>query len=129
MNNPKPKQRIVPARGALKNSTFNLNELCHKNITSPYKECPKKTCQSFIGRETVPAGTNQIMNSQIDIERDIQSACIMPPSPENELDLMQQIRINENDIDHDIQCDICLEHEYEDDDQIVICELCNVAVH
>lgn len=28
-----------------------------------------------------------------------------------------------------MQCDICLEFEYEDDDLMVICEMCNVAVH
>lgn len=31
--------------------------------------------------------------------------------------------------DEDIQCDICLEFDHEDDDQIVICELCNAATH
>ena len=39
------------------------------------------------------------------------------------------IKIQENVKDEDIQCDVCLEFEYEDGDNIVICELCNVAVH
>ena len=39
------------------------------------------------------------------------------------------MRIPENDNDEDIQCDVCLEFEYEDDDMIVICEMCNAAVH
>ena len=41
----------------------------------------------------------------------------------------EKIVITANDKDEDIQCDVCLEYEYEDDDQLVICELCNVAVH
>ena len=40
-----------------------------------------------------------------------------------------EIKIPENNVDADVQCDICLEYEYEDDDLIVICDLCNVAVH
>ena len=39
------------------------------------------------------------------------------------------MHIEENDDDDQIQCDVCLEFEYEDHDAIVICELCNVAVH
>jgi hypothetical protein len=39
------------------------------------------------------------------------------------------IKIAENNNDEDIQCDVCLEFEYEDGDNIVICELCNAAVH
>jgi hypothetical protein len=31
--------------------------------------------------------------------------------------------------EEDIQCDICLEFEYEDGDLIVICDLCNAATH
>lgn len=44
-------------------------------------------------------------------------------------DPLYDIRIVENDKDEDIQCDVCLELEYEDDDMIVICEMCNAAVH
>ncbi len=39
-----------------------------------------------------------------------------------------KIKLN-NVNDEDIQCDICLEYDYEDHDQIVICELCNAATH
>ena len=28
-----------------------------------------------------------------------------------------------------IKCDICLDKEYEDDDLIVLCDLCNAATH
>ena len=41
----------------------------------------------------------------------------------------EKITINECIEEEDIQCDICLEYEHEEDDQIVICDLCNVAVH
>ncbi|CDW90174.1 phd zinc finger-containing protein [Stylonychia lemnae] len=41
----------------------------------------------------------------------------------------EQIYISGNDVDEDIHCDVCLEFEQEDDDQIIICELCNVACH
>jgi hypothetical protein len=46
-----------------------------------------------------------------------------------QVDKYYEMKIEENNIDEDICCDICLEKEYEDDDMIVICELCNVAVH
>ncbi len=29
----------------------------------------------------------------------------------------------------EIQCDICLDPDHEDDDQIVMCDLCNAATH
>jgi hypothetical protein len=47
----------------------------------------------------------------------------------DENDPIQKIYINRNDVDEDIQCDICLDFEHEDDDQIVLCDLCNVATH
>jgi hypothetical protein len=48
--------------------------------------------------------------------------------PIDENDPYAKIKIV-NAIDEDIQCDICLEFDHEDDDQIVICELCNAATH
>lgn len=39
------------------------------------------------------------------------------------------MKIPENNIDEEIQCDVCLEDDYHDDDKIVICEMCNAAVH
>lgn len=47
-------------------------------------------------------------------------------NPNNPYD---KIVINTNMSDEEIQCDVCLEYEHEDDDQIVMCDLCNVAVH
>lgn len=41
----------------------------------------------------------------------------------------EKIIITTNSVDEDVQCDVCLEFEYEDDDQIVICDLCNAATH
>lgn len=41
----------------------------------------------------------------------------------------EKILVNQNNSDEDIQCDVCLEFEYEDDDQIVMCDLCNAASH
>lgn len=49
--------------------------------------------------------------------------------------LAKLIYINENDIDQNIFCDICLDDVVEKDedgivtDHVVICDKCNVAVH
>ncbi|CDW90175.1 phd zinc finger-containing protein [Stylonychia lemnae] len=40
-----------------------------------------------------------------------------------------KIYITQNEVDEDIQCDVCLEYDFEDDDQIILCELCNAACH
>ena len=51
---------------------------------------------------------------------------------ENEFDPSnpyEKIIIVNNQVDEDIQCDICLEYEYEEDDFIVLCDLCNAATH
>lgn len=40
-----------------------------------------------------------------------------------------QIIVDENLKDEEVQCDVCLEYEYEDDDQILICDLCLAATH
>jgi len=40
-----------------------------------------------------------------------------------------EMYIKENEQDDEIQCDVCLEYEHTDVDQMVICGLCNVAVH
>jgi hypothetical protein len=34
-----------------------------------------------------------------------------------------------NNDDANIKCDVCLEFEYDSDDEIVLCELCNNATH
>jgi hypothetical protein len=39
------------------------------------------------------------------------------------------IRIKENDVDDNICCDVCLEFDHDSDNKIVLCDLCNVAVH
>ena len=39
------------------------------------------------------------------------------------------IKIKENDIDDNICCDVCLEYDHDLDNKIVLCDLCNVAVH
>ena len=39
------------------------------------------------------------------------------------------IRIDENKIDSNIVCDVCKDNEHEDDDEMVICDLCLVGVH
>ena len=41
----------------------------------------------------------------------------------------EKIIITTNEKDEDIQCDICLEFEYEENNQIVLCDLCNAATH
>ncbi len=40
-----------------------------------------------------------------------------------------EIIVQENFDDDKVQCDICLDKEYEDEDQIVLCDLCNAATH
>ncbi|CAI2380269.1 unnamed protein product [Moneuplotes crassus] len=42
---------------------------------------------------------------------------------------VDQVFIKENMCDHQIVCDICKCESYEEGDEIVICETCNVAVH
>lgn len=44
-------------------------------------------------------------------------------------DRLYGMRIDENDEDENIKCDVCLEPTHESDDQMVICSLCNVGVH
>ena len=44
-------------------------------------------------------------------------------------DPYDQIKIATNNEDEDIQCDICLEFEYEDDDHIILCDFCNTGTH
>jgi hypothetical protein len=44
-------------------------------------------------------------------------------------DRLYGMRIDENDEDEKIQCDVCLDFDHEKDNEIVICSLCNVAVH
>ena len=39
------------------------------------------------------------------------------------------IRIDQNDNNDDVVCDICLDDDDEEGDEIVICELCLVATH
>jgi hypothetical protein len=91
------------------------------------------------GRETCPPSA--LNSGRLDIDRDIlmQSQIIDQNEFENKkqreeemrrnADPYYEMRIAENDKDEDIQCDVCLEHEYDDDDLIVVCGLCNAAVH
>jgi hypothetical protein len=39
------------------------------------------------------------------------------------------LRESKNDVDEDIRCDICLDDDIDDDDEILLCDLCNSAVH
>lgn len=39
------------------------------------------------------------------------------------------IRETKNDVDEDIMCDACLDDLVEENNEVVICELCNAAVH
>jgi hypothetical protein len=45
------------------------------------------------------------------------------------IDPYNKIRIDSNDKDENIHCDICLEVSPEKKDAIVLCDLCNVATH
>ena len=44
-------------------------------------------------------------------------------------DPMTLIRIEKNRVDENIKCDVCKEAAYEEGDEIVICDMCLVAVH
>ena len=44
-------------------------------------------------------------------------------------DPYEKIRIDQNKVNEDIVCDVCLDDEDDDNNEIVICELCLVAVH
>ena len=45
------------------------------------------------------------------------------------VDPYKVIRIDSNDLDANIVCDICQENFAEINDEIVLCDLCNVATH
>jgi len=48
----------------------------------------------------------------------------------NPADPYAQIRIDQNNVDNeDIQCDVCLDTEGDDGDEIIICDNCFGAVH
>jgi len=47
----------------------------------------------------------------------------------NESDPMAQIRIDQNATNDNVLCDICLEDDDAEGDEIVICETCMVGVH
>ena len=42
---------------------------------------------------------------------------------------LEIIYIKENDIDENITCDICLQKETVEQNEIILCELCNIGVH
>lgn len=100
-----------------------------------------------LGRETCQPSTSKI-NIMNDIDRDVMmqsqviegSHQLVPQLTEKQkkkqveaekiaANPFYEMRINENDDDTNIRCDVCLEYEYEDDDLIVVCEMCNAAVH
>ena len=39
------------------------------------------------------------------------------------------IRIDQNELNETIQCDVCLGFEDEEGDEIIICDLCQAATH
>ena len=41
----------------------------------------------------------------------------------------ERIYMDSNNEEKDVLCDICLEYEYEDNDEIIFCDLCNAAAH
>lgn len=44
-------------------------------------------------------------------------------------EIKSQIWVAQNEIDSNIQCDICQEFDQENGDEIVLCDTCNVGVH
>ena len=45
------------------------------------------------------------------------------------VDLYKDIKIRKNENEDQIVCDVCLDEDDEDENEILICELCLVAVH
>lgn len=41
----------------------------------------------------------------------------------------KDIAIKENMVEDDMHCDVCLGKDWEDDDQIIVCERCFAASH
>ncbi len=85
-----------------------------------------KIMQYQISKERIVAAQKASEKQKVEEKTEDTKMEIDEPIDEN--DPYAKIKIV-NASDDDIQCDICLEFDHEDDDQIVICELCNAATH
>ena len=80
---------------------------------------------------------DQLLNKQKNnLEKEVEEVPMMVDLVENKeqeiaraADPYYDIRIYENYVDDNICCDICLEFDHDLDNKIVLCDLCNVAVH
>jgi hypothetical protein len=43
------------------------------------------------------------------------------------MDPYKHIRVTANNVEKDVCCDVCLEKEGEEGDEIILCDLCNVG--
>lgn len=82
--------------------------------------------QYQVSKERIAAA--QKASEKQKVEKKTEETKMEIDEPIDENDPYAKIKIV-NASDDDIQCDICLEFDHEDDDQIVICELCNAATH
>ena len=88
---------------------YNINQLSLKTVD-------KKRVVAMI-KEGKSEKCAKKHSDQMEVEK-INEDQIDPAKP------YEKIIIVDNQVDEDIQCDICLEYDYEDDDCIVICDLC-----
>lgn len=70
-----------------------------------------------------PVAVPKPKQTAMEVDVEVRSEEFDPQNP------YRQIVLSQNDKDEDICCDCCLEYEYEDDDMLVLCELCKVATH
>ncbi|CDW76823.1 phd zinc finger-containing protein [Stylonychia lemnae] len=99
--------RTNPARGAkVEKGGYNESKMTQSNIEQFPKIVKEKK-----------------KDTAMEVDQTQQDDFVDPSNP------YEKITITGNQNDEDIQCDVCLEYEYEDDDQIVMCDLCNVGVH
>ncbi len=100
-------------------------------IEGPRKNKNKDTCNEVaimnkqIRQERIPEKKEKKEKKKVEdtkMEVDQQPDSHDPSDPYSKIKILTTC-------DDEIQCDICLEFDHEDDDQLVICELCNCATH
>lgn len=91
----------------MKTTNYNIVALSQNSINNSQND--KKMCKKS--------------NEELKMEVDDEEEKVDPNNP------YEKIIITTNEQDEDIQCDICLEFEYEENNHIVLCDLCNTATH
>ena len=86
------------------------------------QERVRKLKESKLGKAPTQDDTMQI-DDQTGPSMDASNPVYDPADP------FALIRLDQNNVDEDIECDACLDNEYDEGDEIVICEACLVGVH